>query len=87
MIDKKKLFGIEYAITDYDQASDYIIKAAKEHQSIAVSALADHGLISSVLDKELFKKTESNLLPELSFVLANLRFPQFLTFLAPKILR
>ena len=55
MLDKKKIFGIEYSITNYEQVSDYIIQAGKDHRSIAVSALAVHGLITSVLDKRLFE--------------------------------
>ena len=33
MIDKKYIFGINYSVIDYEQASDYIIDAAKEQRS------------------------------------------------------
>ena len=56
MIDKKYIFGINYSVIDYEKASDYIIDAAKEQRSIAVSALAVHGLISSIRDRELYEK-------------------------------
>lgn len=41
----ESLFGIRYAITDYEEASNIIINKAKESQSYAVTALAVHGLI------------------------------------------
>ena len=56
MIYKKNILGIDYSVTDYEQASDYIINAAKKQKSFAVSALAVHGLISSIIDKKLFEK-------------------------------
>ena len=56
MIYKKNILGIDYSVTDYEQASDYIINAAKKQKSFAVSALAVHGLISSIIDKKLYEK-------------------------------
>jgi N-acetylglucosaminyldiphosphoundecaprenol N-acetyl-beta-D-mannosaminyltransferase len=53
MIEKRKLFGVNYAITDYEAASDIIIDNAKENRSFGVSALAVHGLIESVKDNNL----------------------------------
>ncbi len=55
-MDKKNLFGVDYAIIDYDKASNFIIKMGKRHNSVAVSALAVHGLVTSVLDQELYEK-------------------------------
>ena len=56
MIHKKNILGIDYSVTDYEQASDYIINAGKEKRSFAVSALAVHGLISSIEDRKLYEK-------------------------------
>jgi len=50
---KYKLFKPEYADVDYETASDIIIENAKEHRSFAVSALAVHGLMTSLSDKNL----------------------------------
>lgn len=49
---KKQLFRVDYSITDYDKASDSIIEKAVEGESFGVSALAVHGLIESVRDRE-----------------------------------
>ncbi|MCU0391562.1 MAG: WecB/TagA/CpsF family glycosyltransferase [Thermoflexibacter sp.] len=53
MINKRKLFSVNYAIVDYESASDTIIDNAKENNSFGVSALAVHGLIESVKDQNL----------------------------------
>jgi exopolysaccharide biosynthesis WecB/TagA/CpsF family protein len=57
---KKQLFSVNYTITDYDRASDVIIEKAKSHQSFGISALAVHGLIESVRDKN-FRTSLSNI--------------------------
>ncbi len=49
--EKKLLFGIEYAVVDYESASDIIIHHAEQNHSFGVSALAVHGLVTSVRDK------------------------------------
>ncbi|MCX6582749.1 MAG: WecB/TagA/CpsF family glycosyltransferase [Candidatus Aminicenantes bacterium] len=49
--EKRNLFGIEYAIVDYESVSDIIIEKAANHKSFGVSALAVHGLVTSVKDK------------------------------------
>ncbi|MCP5048498.1 MAG: WecB/TagA/CpsF family glycosyltransferase [bacterium] len=49
--DKKTLFGIDYAIVDYESASDIIIEHAEKNDGLGVSALAVHGLVTSVRDK------------------------------------
>lgn len=48
---KKELFGIEYAIVDYQIASKIIVEHAKRHESFGVSALAVHGLVTAVRDE------------------------------------
>ena len=50
---KYQLFTANYSITDYKRASETIIKAARERQSFGMSALAVHGLIETVKDKNL----------------------------------
>ncbi|WP_420580234.1 WecB/TagA/CpsF family glycosyltransferase [Reichenbachiella sp.] len=52
---KYKLFLPEYAAVDYDKASDIIVANAASNKSYAVSALAVHGLITSMKDKKLGK--------------------------------
>lgn len=47
---KRNLFGIDYALVDYESASDIIIEHAVRHQSFSVSALAVHGLVTAVRD-------------------------------------
>lgn len=49
--EKRNLFGIDYAIVDYASASDIIIEHAANHKSFGVSALAVHGLVTSVKNK------------------------------------
>lgn len=50
---KYKLFWPEYANVDYDSASDIIIEMAEKKESFGVSALAVHGLITSLKDDSL----------------------------------
>ena len=50
---KVPLFNVNYAVVDYDSASDIIIERAKEKKSFGVSALAVHGLMTSVTDKKI----------------------------------
>jgi exopolysaccharide biosynthesis WecB/TagA/CpsF family protein len=56
--EKRNLFGIDYAIVDYDSASDIIIQHARRHESFGVSALAVHGLVTSVRDKTIGKRVK-----------------------------
>jgi len=49
--EKRNLFGIDYAIVDYDSASDVIIQHARANESFGVTALAVHGLVTSVREK------------------------------------
>jgi len=50
---KYQLFGVNYSIVDYELASNIIIKNAIENNSFGVSALATHGLITSVDNHKL----------------------------------
>lgn len=50
---KYSLFGIVYAATDYEEASDCIIHAARQRSTFGVSALAVHGLVTAYNDEEL----------------------------------
>jgi len=45
---KAKLFNPEYALVDYESASEIIIDHASENRSFGVSALAVHGLMTSL---------------------------------------
>jgi len=53
MPEKKNLFSIFYSIVSYQQATDLIIERATFRQSYGVTALATHGLIESVWNKNL----------------------------------
>lgn len=52
---KLQLFTANYCITDYLRASETIVAKARERVSYGVSALAVHGLIESVKDKQFRK--------------------------------
>jgi len=49
--EKADIFGVQISITDYANATEAILDAAKARRSLAVSALAVHGLIEAVTDK------------------------------------
>ncbi|MCP4150708.1 MAG: WecB/TagA/CpsF family glycosyltransferase [bacterium] len=51
--EKRTIFGINYAIVDYEQASDVIIAHAAKNESFGVSALAVHGLVTSVKEENI----------------------------------
>lgn len=51
--EKYKVFLPEYANVDYESASEIIIENAVKRNSFGVSALAVHGLMESVMNKEL----------------------------------
>jgi N-acetylglucosaminyldiphosphoundecaprenol N-acetyl-beta-D-mannosaminyltransferase len=53
---KKSLFHVNYAITDYEEATRVIINNAVHKNSFGVSALAVHGLIESYKDLLLRNK-------------------------------
>jgi N-acetylglucosaminyldiphosphoundecaprenol N-acetyl-beta-D-mannosaminyltransferase len=54
----KNLFGVDYAIVDYESASDIIIERAKSHESFGVSALAVHGLITAVREPKVYERVK-----------------------------
>jgi exopolysaccharide biosynthesis WecB/TagA/CpsF family protein len=53
MLKKVKLFSTEYALTDYEQASDVIISKAKKHEPFSVFALPVHGVIEALTNKAM----------------------------------
>ncbi len=53
---KFNLFGIEVSKTDYQEATDLLIKAAQEHRSMIVDHMPVHGLIEATSDPELKHK-------------------------------
>jgi N-acetylglucosaminyldiphosphoundecaprenol N-acetyl-beta-D-mannosaminyltransferase len=53
---KKSLFQVNYAITDYEEATRVIINNAMSRNSFGVSALAVHGLIESYKNPQLRQK-------------------------------
>ena len=56
---QRNLFSVAYSLVDYDSASAILIENAEAHHSYGVSALAVHGLIESVKDRELNQKVNS----------------------------
>jgi N-acetylglucosaminyldiphosphoundecaprenol N-acetyl-beta-D-mannosaminyltransferase len=53
MIDRGRhnVLGVRINAVDYDVATDRIVRAAKQGQSLSVSALAVHGLMTGALDE------------------------------------
>lgn len=49
---KGNIIGIRIDAVDYKAASDRVVHAARERQPMAVSAVAVHGLMTGVLDRE-----------------------------------
>ena len=49
---KGSILGVLIDAVDYEGAVDVVIRAAKEKRSLAVSALAVHGLVTGALDSE-----------------------------------
>jgi N-acetylglucosaminyldiphosphoundecaprenol N-acetyl-beta-D-mannosaminyltransferase len=49
---KKNVCGILIDEIDYEGAIEYVIRAAREGRSASISALAVHGLMTGVLDRE-----------------------------------
>ena len=50
--ERKNILGVMVSPVDYEGAADLIFQAAREKRGIAVSALAVHGLMTGVLDRE-----------------------------------
>jgi N-acetylglucosaminyldiphosphoundecaprenol N-acetyl-beta-D-mannosaminyltransferase len=47
---KKNVIGILIDAVDYEAATDFVLRAAREKRGAAISALAVHGLMTGVLD-------------------------------------
>lgn len=56
--EKRNLFGIDYAIVDYESASEIITEFAARHRSFGVSALAVHGLVTSIRDRAIGERVK-----------------------------
>lgn len=56
---KYSLFGVNYAATDYEEASSILVEKAKAHTSYAFSALAVHGLIEAYNSAKFLKAVNS----------------------------
>jgi N-acetylglucosaminyldiphosphoundecaprenol N-acetyl-beta-D-mannosaminyltransferase len=49
---KRNVVGILINAVDYESAEEFVVRAARERRSAAISALAVHGLMTGVLDRE-----------------------------------
>jgi N-acetylglucosaminyldiphosphoundecaprenol N-acetyl-beta-D-mannosaminyltransferase len=49
---KRNVVGILINAVDYEAAEEFVVKAARERRSATISALAVHGLMTGVLDRE-----------------------------------
>jgi N-acetylglucosaminyldiphosphoundecaprenol N-acetyl-beta-D-mannosaminyltransferase len=49
---KRNVVGILIDAVDYESAEEFVVRAARERRSAAISALAVHGLMTGVLDRE-----------------------------------
>lgn len=49
---KKSVLGVLISATDYESAEESVFRAARDKRPLTVSALAVHGLMTGVLDKE-----------------------------------
>ena len=58
-IRKVNVLGIDYAVVDYDSASDLIIAAARQRKSFSVFALPVHGIVENHADPEMRFATET----------------------------
>ena len=52
-MERYSLFGTEYSAVDYKTATNNIIHYAQQHKSYGVSALAVHGLVTSIIDPDI----------------------------------
>src|ERR1700692_1511033 len=48
---KRNIIGILIDAVDYEAATDFVLRAAREKRRAAISALAVHGLMTGVLDR------------------------------------
>src|ERR1700730_4891351 len=49
---KRNIIGVMIDAVDYEAATDFILRAAREKRAAAVSAVAVHGLMTGVLNRE-----------------------------------
>src|SRR5271154_2700797 len=49
---KRNVVGILMDAVDYEAAVEFVVRAARERRSAAISALAVHGVMTGVLDRE-----------------------------------
>ena len=59
MISRENILGIRISRTNYEECIDEIAKSAKDEKYLKVSALAVHGLMIGVLNKEFGKRLNS----------------------------
>lgn len=52
-IENVNILGVDFAVVNYDSASEMIIQSARDHQSISVFALPVHGIIENHNDPEM----------------------------------
>jgi exopolysaccharide biosynthesis WecB/TagA/CpsF family protein len=57
-IKRQNLFGVDFALMDYESASDIIVENAESNKSFGVSALAVHGLVTAVKDPGIARAIE-----------------------------
>ena len=53
---KVSIFGVNYSVADYNSATQLIIENASAYKSFGVTALAVHGLIESVNNRQLMQQ-------------------------------
>lgn len=56
---KVNVLGIDFAVVDYDSASDAIVHAANRNESFSVFALPVHGIIENHTDDQMKKATQT----------------------------
>lgn len=56
---KVNVLGIDFAVVDYDSASDIIVQAASRKESYSVFALPVHGIIENQTDVEMKEATRT----------------------------
>jgi N-acetylglucosaminyldiphosphoundecaprenol N-acetyl-beta-D-mannosaminyltransferase len=49
---KKSILGVLVDALDYEAATEFVLRAARERRGAAISALAVHGVMAGVLDRE-----------------------------------
>src|SRR5260370_42079234 len=49
---KKSILGVLIDAVDYEAATEFVIRATRERRGVAISALAVHGVMTAVLDRQ-----------------------------------